>query len=71
MRFDKYFKLSCERFPEMNFDKIINNGWNRVDLIHKVAECLFVADETKTELAHETRDQLVNLSVNGVHCFEA
>lgn len=68
--FETYFRLSCERFPENHYDKLIGHGWNRVDLIKKNAECLFIAGEMDSELANATRDQLVHLRSEGTINFK-
>lgn len=72
MTFEKYLKLSKDRFPENNYDVLLNlnMGWNRVDLIKKNAECLFIASEIDTEFSIETRRQLINLKQTGFVCFD-
>ena len=71
MKYEDYFNLVLERYPDKNFDKIrLIGGWNKVDFVKKIAELLFIDCEIDTPLAVETRKQLVSLSTDGVHCFE-
>ena len=70
MRFDDYFAAVVENYPDKHFDKIMDLGWNKVDLVKKVAELMFIDKETETILAEETRKQLISLATDGVHCFD-
>lgn len=70
MKYEEYFKCVIEKYPHMHFDRIMNSGWNRVDIIKKVAELMFIDGEVHTTIAIETRKQLVSLRDNGMHCFD-
>ncbi len=70
MKYLTYFNLACKRFPNMNFDKIPPQVFGRIELIRKVAECLFIEEERHSELADETRLQLKNLIRCGIINFE-
>lgn len=70
MKFDEYLKMLMDHYPEKHFDIIISLGWTKVELVKKVAELLFIEGIIDSDLAIETRKQLVSLSKNGIHCFK-
>lgn len=65
---DEYFKAVIESYPNHHFDILIKHGLNKVDILKKVAELMFIDNETDSLLAEETRKQLINLRTDGV-CF--
>jgi hypothetical protein len=70
MKYNVYVKLACERFSSYNLEKIPKQVFNRVDLVHKLAEYLFLESEVESELANETRHQLISLKEKGVLNFK-
>lgn len=68
MKYDEYLNMTCERFPNMHFDKIPQFG--KIDCVKKVAECLFMESDNEGCLVEETRHQLIHLMENGMHDFK-
>ena len=70
MKYSEYFKMACDEFPELNLAKIPKKELSPVDVIKKVAVCLFIKGDIVSEFSLETKKQLINLHEFGVHIFD-
>lgn len=70
MKYSEYFKMACDKFPELNFVHIPKYEFSRIDVIKKVSMCLFIKGDIASEFSLETKKQLINFREFGVFVFD-
>lgn len=73
MKYSEYFKMACDKFPELNLVYIPKYEFfhlSRIDVIKKVAMCLFIKGDVVSEFSLETKKQLINFREFGVFVFD-